>query len=94
MNTTTTNTLGAFKSAVANVSNHERAFRAVLGLGLVTKVLVASAMSPAAMFGLAAISVYLGMTAIMGVDPFYAAWNRQARTAATPRQAVAASQTN
>jgi hypothetical protein len=81
----------AFTSTVANVSNRERAFRAALGLGLLTKVIIGVAMSPTAMFGLAAISVYLGMTAIMGVDPFYAAWNRQAKRGTTPRQTALAS---
>jgi hypothetical protein len=91
MNTTTTNTISAFESSVANVSNNERAFRAALGLGLLTKILAGVIMSPAVMFSLTAVSVYLGMTAIMGVDPFYAVFKTITKAIATPAPAALAS---
>ena len=66
MNTTT-----GYESSFSNVTNNERAFRAVLGMALLTKIIIGMIASPAAMFTLAAISVYLVMTAIMGIDPVY-----------------------
>jgi len=67
MNTTT-----GIESSLSNVTNHERAFRGVLGMALLTKIIIGAIASPAAMFALAIIAVYLVMTAIMGLDPFYA----------------------
>ena len=77
MNTTT-----GYESSLSNMTNNERGFRAVLGMVLVTKVIIGAIASPAAMFALAAMSVYLVMTAIMGIDPFYSLvqWFTQRQT--------------
>jgi len=86
MNTTT-----GYESSLSNVTNNERAFRAVLGMALLTKIIIGMIASPAAMFTLAAISVYLVMTAIMGIDPFYAASKSLSKTHTTKHTALVAS---
>ena len=65
------NTATGYESSLGNMTNNERAFRTVLGMVLVTKVIIGAIASPAVMFALAAMSVYLVMTAIMGIDPVY-----------------------
>ena len=67
------NTETGHESSYNNMTNNERAFRTVLGMVLISKVIIGAIASPAAMFTLAAMSIYLVMTAIMGIDPFYAA---------------------
>jgi hypothetical protein len=62
----------AYEYSLSNVTNNERAFRGVLGMVLLTKIIIGAIAAPAAMFALATIAVYLVMTAIMGLDPFYA----------------------
>jgi len=62
MNTTTVN----------NVTNNERTFRGVFGMGLLTTVAAGTIAAPAVIFGTSMIAVYLVMTAIIGSDPVYA----------------------
>jgi hypothetical protein len=86
MNTTT-----GIESSPSNITNNERAFRGVLGMVLLTKIIIGAIASPAAMFALATIAVYLVMTAIMGLDPFYAVWNALSKPRATKPGALAVS---
>ena len=58
---------------------------------LVTTVIIGAIASPAVMFALAAMSVYLVMTAIMGIDPFYAAAKSLSRKTTTAHGALMAS---
>ena len=58
-----------------NVSDKERAFRSVIGMGLLTTVAAGTFAAPAIIFGASMISVYLVMTAIIGSDPAYAVAN-------------------
>jgi Inner membrane protein YgaP-like, transmembrane domain len=55
-----------------NVTNNERGFRSVFGMGLLTTVAAGIIASPIAIFGTSMIGVYLVMTAIIGSDPVYA----------------------
>ena len=55
-----------------NISEHERGFRTVSGLGILTMIVAGAVASPAALFALSLVGVYLVMTAIVGIDPFYA----------------------
>jgi len=53
------------------VSNQERTMRMVLSLGTIVAVLSGAIISEGHMFVAAVLSIYLGITAIMGLDPFY-----------------------
>jgi hypothetical protein len=64
------NTKTAYET-VTNVSRNERAFRAVLGMGILVAVIAGALSAPAAMFTAAMVAVYLVMSAIMGIDPVY-----------------------
>ena len=55
-----------------NVTNNERGFRAVIGMGVLTSVVAGMIASPVTIFGASMIAVYLVMTAIIGSDPVYA----------------------
>ena len=66
------NTATGHEASYNNMADNERAFRTVLGMTLVTKIIIGAIASPAAMFTLAAMSIYLVITAIIGSDPFYA----------------------
>lgn len=68
MNTTTYN-------FTTNVTDNERAFRAIFGIGLSSVVSAGVITSPVAIFAVSAIAVYLVITAIIGTDPAYAASN-------------------
>jgi len=56
-----------------NVSNNDRAFRGVLGMGLLTTVAAGTFASPVVIFGTSMAAVYLVMTTIIGSDPVYSA---------------------
>ena len=55
-----------------NVSNNERGFRSVFGMGMLTTVAAGTIASPIAIFGVSMVGVYLVITAIIGSDPVYA----------------------
>jgi len=55
-----------------NVSNNERGFRSVFGMGLLATVAAGTLAGPAVIFGTSMVGVYLVMTAIIGSDPVYA----------------------
>ena len=55
-----------------NVSNNERGFRSVFGMGLLTTVAAGTIASPIAIFGTSMVGAYLVITAIIGSDPVYA----------------------
>jgi len=55
-----------------NITNNERAFRSVFGMGLLTTVAIGTFASPAVIFGASMTGVYLVMTTIIGSDPVYA----------------------
>jgi len=54
-----------------HVSNQERAMRTALGLTAIVGVLAGGITGEGHMFVAAVLCIYLGMTAIMGLDPFY-----------------------
>ena len=58
--------------ATNNVTNNERAFRGVLGIGMLTAAITGVVTSPMTIFGIL-IAAYLIMTASLGSDPIYAA---------------------
>ena len=55
-----------------NVSNNERGFRSVFGMGLLATVAAGTIASPIAIFGTSMVGAYLVITAIIGSDPVYA----------------------
>ena len=58
---------------VPNVTRRERGLRVALGMGILAAVIAGGISAPTAMFAAAMASVYLVMSAIMGIDPVYAA---------------------
>jgi hypothetical protein len=76
---------------VRNVSRNERGFRATLGMGILAAVIAGTIATPAAMFTATMLSVYLVMSAIMGIDPLYAATKSPSRGYPTGRNAMTAS---
>ena len=58
-------------TGISNVSRNERVFRTALGMGILVAVIAGAISVPAAMFAAAMVSVYLVMSAIMGIDPVY-----------------------
>jgi hypothetical protein len=54
-----------------NMSTDERAFRAVVGLGILSSIVAGLVTAPVAIFVLSLISVYLIMTTISGIDLVY-----------------------
>lgn len=54
-----------------NVTDNERAFRALSGMGIMIAVVAGIIPTPLTMFTVSMIAVYLVMTAILGVDPVY-----------------------
>jgi len=85
------NTATGHEASYNNMADNERAFRTVLGMTLVTKIIIGAIASPAAMFTLAAMSIYLVITAIMGSDPFYAVAKSLFKRNATQHNALLAS---
>jgi len=65
-------TSSKIKSSIENVSQVERVYRGTASLILVSAVLVGVTTVPAVMFAVTVASIYLGMTAVLGLDPFYA----------------------
>jgi len=80
MNTTTVN----------NVTNNERTFRGVFGMGLLTTVAAGAIGSPVMIFGVSMVGVYLVMTAIIGSDPVYATANAVSKTGSTRHDSLMA----
>ena len=58
---------------IQNISDNERGFRVALALVMVATAISGAIVTPAAMFALAATSIYLVTTAIVAADPIYAA---------------------
>lgn len=54
-----------------NVTDNERAFRAILGMGLICSILIGGITTPTVIFGLTVVSFYFVITAILGIDPIY-----------------------
>jgi len=54
-----------------NITRNERRFRTALGMGVLAAVIAGTISAPTAMFTAAMASVYLVMSAIMGIDPVY-----------------------
>jgi hypothetical protein len=69
------NVVSAIELSGATVSTTDRAVRAALGMSLLTKIVIGMIMSPAAMFSVTVVAVFLFSTAIMGIDPLYGAWH-------------------
>jgi hypothetical protein len=65
------NTVIANQVFMGQVSNQERAMRMVLGLSTIVAILSGAITSEGHMFVAAVLCIYLGITAIMGLDPFY-----------------------
>jgi hypothetical protein len=86
MNITTAHT-----GSVTNVTGYERAFRTALGMGLLVAVIAGALSAPAAMFTAAMVAIYLVMSAIMGIDPVYAATKSLSRGYPTGRGALTTS---
>jgi len=58
-------------STIQNVSGYERGFRVMLALSMMTAVVGGAIVSPVAIAALSKFAIYLVMTAIIAVDPFY-----------------------
>lgn len=80
-------------STANNVTNNERAFRSVFGMGLLTTVTAGTIASPVVIFGTSMIAVYLVMTSIIGSDPVYAAANAVSKTGPTAHDRLMATYT-
>jgi len=68
-----------------NVSDNERGFRSVFGMGLLATVAAGTLAAPAVIFGTSMVGVYLVMTAILAIDPVYAVANAVSKTGASSR---------
>jgi len=66
-------------ASIENVSQGERVYRGVASLGLVSAVLIGGVSDPAGMFAVTLASIYLGITAIMAIDPLYSLVERLAQ---------------
>lgn len=77
-------------SDVDNIGPLERFHRIVLGLLLITATLLFSTISEAAIVGLVAVGMYVGMTGFIGWDPLYALMKAFRRQAPTPTPKTAA----
>jgi len=66
-----------------NVTNNERAFRTIFGMGILTTVSTGVIASETVIFVLSMIAVYQVLTAIIGMDPVYAALNSLSKRSAT-----------
>ena len=56
---------------IRNISDNERGFRFALALGMMTAVVAGAIVSPVAIAALSKFAIYLGITAIIAVDPVY-----------------------
>lgn len=86
MNTSTIN-----GSSGTNVTDNERILRAVVGIGLTAAVVAGAIASPGGMFTASMIAIYLAITAIIGLDPHYAAWNALSKTGSMRHHGLTAS---
>jgi len=86
MKTTTAHT-----SFIPNVTRNERGFRTALGMGVLAAVIAGTISAPTAMFAATMASVYLVMSAIMGIDPVYAAAQSLSRRDRSGRNALTVS---
>lgn len=64
-------TTSKIKSSIVNVSQGDRMYRGIASLALVSAVLVGGVTDEAAMFAVTVASIYMGITAIMAIDPLY-----------------------
>ena len=76
---------------VPNVTRRERGLRVALGMGILAAVIAGGISAPTAMFAAAMASVYLVMSAIMGIDPVYAATQSVSRSDRPGRSALMSS---
>lgn len=67
-------------SLYQNVTNHERVFRAVIGMIVLAAVSAGLFTSPAVIFSVSMIMVYQVFTAILGIDPMYTIANALSRS--------------
>ena len=71
------------KTIYQNVTNNERGFRTVFGIGILTAISAGLIASTTAIFVISMIAIYQVMTAIIGIDPVYALWNSYSKSSAT-----------
>ena len=65
------NTSSKTNASFENVSQGERVYRLASSLILLSAVLVGIVTVPMAMFAVTVVSIFLGITAIMSLDPLY-----------------------
>ena len=65
MNTST------YEFSAENVAVNERALRTIFGMGLLILIIIGGFITPSMIFGLSILSIYLVITAIMGIDLVY-----------------------
>ena len=65
-----------------NVAVNERVLRTIFGMGLLTLIIIGIFITPSMIFGLSILSIYLVITAILGIDLVYSlvGWLTQALT--------------
>ncbi len=85
MNTTT------YEFSAENVAVNERVLRTIFGIGLLIFIIISTFITPSMIFALSTLSIYLVITAILGIDLAYSlvAWLTQALTPSRNEEGLA-----